>query len=707
MRWTLEKKDSDRPDKFFVRLVCGKARVTPIKGITVPRSELSGFLILTRLLKVVVDSMDIKPSKIVTAVDSECTISAMEKTGGALAPYFASRVSEASNNLASLAETTEVLPIQHVPGLLNPADIATRDTSLPQDVAEQSTWQSGPSYLALPMEHWPFSRNFLDRIPDQELRSPKAIFNMVDSRPWISRLGTDIDRMVNQIMERSSCYQKTTCVTARLLKCLFSRDKERIKEPLTAQDLKVARLVQFIISMGPTLQAWDAGKLDSLRPYQQNGIIYMRGRNEKALTHMLGVSGLPILVRNCSLAYLIMWESHNENHRASHTDVLARSRQRAWILKGRFLAKEVCKYCPKCKLIRKKMVSQLMSDIPDHQLHPCPPFTHVSIDLAGPFRAKAMGNSRTYIKLWGLVVVCQNTRAVKMYATSGYSTDDFLTAYHRFTSNHGNPSLVVSDAGSQVKRAGKVIEQGDPAGLNWIRIQEDAAKSGTEWRLVEPGCQWRNGLAEAAVKLVKSTLSLTLASQSTLNYAELDTLFSSISNIVNQRPIAVRDFTEDDIHAITPNDLLLQRTKNTIPGIQYSSNDSVTKRQETMREIEQLWWDQWVVQALPHLVPFKKWKTEHRDVQPRDIVLVLYENKVSKGDFGLARVLRVQKDSHGRVRTVVVGMRGKDRAERLLPYVPKPLQELRIGIQRLAVICPAEEQDLPEETKEQPVSESN
>ena len=73
------------------------------------------------------------------------------------------------------------------------------------------------------------------------------------------------------------------------------------------------------------------------------------------------------------------------------------------------------------------------------------------------------------------------------------------------------------------------------------------------------------------MKLVKSTLSLTLASQSTLNYAELDTLFSSISNIVNQRPIAVRDFTEDDIHAIAPNDLLLQRTKNTIPGIQSQS----------------------------------------------------------------------------------------------------------------------------------------
>ena len=135
------------------------------------------------------------------------------------------------------------------------------------------------------------------------------------------------------------------------------------------------------------------------------------------------------------------------------------------------------------------------------------------------------------------------------------------------------------------------MEQGDPAGLDWRRICEGAAKNGTEWRIVEPGCQWRNGLAEAAVKLVKSTLSLTLASQSTLNYAELDTLFSSVSNIVNQRPIAVRDFTEEDLHAITPNDLLLQRTRNAVPGAHYSSDDSLTKRQEAMREIEQLWWD--------------------------------------------------------------------------------------------------------------------
>ena len=48
-------------------------------------------------------------------------------------------------------------------------------------------------------------------------------------------------------------------------------------------------------------------------------------------------------------------------------------------------------------------------------------------------------------------------------------------------------------------------------------------------------------------------------------------------------------------------------------------------------------------------------------------------------------------DIHGLVRTVTVGLKGKDR-DKPLTYVPRPLDELTIGIQRIAVICPVEEQ---------------
>ena len=133
-RWKVLKKCARDPDEFVVRIICGKARVTPVRGTTAPRSEISGFLILTRLLKVVIDAMEFKPSRVTLAVDSQCSISALQKSGGLLAPYFASRVSESVTNLSQLPEEILVDPIQHVPGPMNPADIPTRSNTLPDDV---------------------------------------------------------------------------------------------------------------------------------------------------------------------------------------------------------------------------------------------------------------------------------------------------------------------------------------------------------------------------------------------------------------------------------------------------------------------------------------------------------------------------------------------------------------------------------------------
>ena len=140
VRWKLQKVPDVDPDRFAVKLICSKARVAPVRGITAPRSEMSGFLILTSLLKVVDNSMDPKPTRITIATDSQCTISAVEKSGGTLAPYFASRVSESMNNLAEIDENIIIDPVLHVPGSQNPADIPTHANTTPDEVREGSVW---------------------------------------------------------------------------------------------------------------------------------------------------------------------------------------------------------------------------------------------------------------------------------------------------------------------------------------------------------------------------------------------------------------------------------------------------------------------------------------------------------------------------------------------------------------------------------------
>ena len=62
IRWELDSDCVSRDQWYFVRLVYGKARVTPVKGTTVPRSEIWGLFILLRPLKVVSNTMYVKPS---------------------------------------------------------------------------------------------------------------------------------------------------------------------------------------------------------------------------------------------------------------------------------------------------------------------------------------------------------------------------------------------------------------------------------------------------------------------------------------------------------------------------------------------------------------------------------------------------------------------------------------------------------------------
>ena len=73
-------------------------------------------------------------------------------------------------------------------------------------------------------------------------------------------------------------------------------------------------------------------------------------------------------------------------------------------------------------------------------------------------------------------------------------------------------------------------------------------------------------------------------------------------------------------------------------------------------------------------------------------MLVLYNKSVGKADYRLGRVTEVHPDIHGRVRTVTVGLRRRDKREAVLSYRPKPLDEITLGVQRIVVISPVKDQ---------------
>ena len=95
-------------------------------------------------------------------------------------------------------------------------------------------------------------------------------------------------------------------------------------------------------------------------------------------------------------------------------------------------AKTICKFCVRCNYLRRKTEVQKMAPLPADLTVPCPAFTNVAVDLAGPFQVFSMLKSRGTrrgtgtMKVWALLAVCLNTRALKIYLVAGYGTEDFL-----------------------------------------------------------------------------------------------------------------------------------------------------------------------------------------------------------------------------------------------------------------------------------------
>ena len=79
LRWQL----SGSPSSYSSRLAICKARVPPLRGLTIPRGELTSLTLLSRLmLKVIMalQKVSYPPTSSIMMVDSKCSISAVQTT---------------------------------------------------------------------------------------------------------------------------------------------------------------------------------------------------------------------------------------------------------------------------------------------------------------------------------------------------------------------------------------------------------------------------------------------------------------------------------------------------------------------------------------------------------------------------------------------------------------------------------------------------
>ena len=133
--------------KCQLAFVFGKARVAPIKMLSIPKLELQAALLASRLKDDIEKALTLSISKVFMWTDSTTVLQWLNSTSKQ--PVFV------ANRVAEILESTSIDQWFYVLSGDNPADTGTR--GITADSLKQSSWVNGPSFLKT--SDWPFNPN--------------------------------------------------------------------------------------------------------------------------------------------------------------------------------------------------------------------------------------------------------------------------------------------------------------------------------------------------------------------------------------------------------------------------------------------------------------------------------------------------------------------------------------------------------------------
>ncbi|CAL1274780.1 unnamed protein product, partial [Larinioides sclopetarius] len=131
--------------------------------------------------------------------------------------------------------------------------------------------------------------------------------------------------------------------------------------------------------------------------------------------------------------------------------LLARLRERYWILKGRKSIRKILKNCVRFRRFSSRSVKMNLPPLPEDRVRDASVFEVSGVDLAGPLLL------RDDSKAWIALFTCAVYRGIHLQLLSSMTTESFLLALRRFIARRGRPSVVYSDNGTNFVGAHRIL----------------------------------------------------------------------------------------------------------------------------------------------------------------------------------------------------------------------------------------------------------
>ena len=362
-----------------VKFLAAKGKVAPIRGITTPRNELCGTLMLARLSTCMLNAMkktelEISENDIKLFCDNTTVLAWLGADPTRFKPFV-------KNKVVEVQELISYKVWRYIPSSKNTAaDLISKGCNH----GDLKTIIEGPITLRVPEKEWPKSPvglNDGDGAFTVELKSKEYVMAVANvNQPEV------ID------ITRYSSWKKLLRITTYVLR--FVKVMKKKKEELIDQNKVYSPDVdemksseEFWIKYAQKNLHVNEKRLQKLSPYlDENGILRVYGRLQMSKIFNYDRMHPIILPCESKIAELIIDSIHKELFHPGHLRVVAESRKKYWVLCCRKLAKRICYKCVTCRRWRKEACEQIMSNLPDSRLAiRGSPFQHTCIDYFGQY----------------------------------------------------------------------------------------------------------------------------------------------------------------------------------------------------------------------------------------------------------------------------------------------------------------------------------